>query len=78
MLLNSHELKSRGGKIMKKSLSRFISILLVLSVAVTLSFTAAAETKVLEGTAEGFGGKVTVEVKVEDDEIISVEAYGDK
>ncbi|PTX17549.1 FMN-binding protein [Halanaerobium congolense] len=63
---------------MKKSLSRFISILLVLSVAVTLSFTAAAETKVLEGTAEGFGGKVTVEVKVEDDEIISVEAYGDK
>ncbi|RAK09404.1 FMN-binding protein, partial [Halanaerobium saccharolyticum] len=63
---------------MREKFYQLIGVLFVLFVVVTMSYTAAAETRVLEGVAKGFGGRVTVEVEVEDDTIISIKAFGDK
>src|SRR6056297_2671648 len=61
---------------MKKSLALFISIFMILTAVSAFAFAGAAEAEVLEGTAKGFGGKVSVEVLVDDDTIVFVNAFG--
>ncbi|MFW6378255.1 MAG: FMN-binding protein [Bacillota bacterium] len=58
-------------------MKKVFTLLLCLTLVASFSINAAAETEVLKGTGEGFGGPVTVEVTVEDDEIVSVKASGE-
>ncbi|MGM0602409.1 MAG: FMN-binding protein [Bacillota bacterium] len=61
---------------MKKSLALFIAIFMIFTAVSVFAFAENTEAKILEGTAEGFGGKVSVEVLVDDDTIVFVKAFG--
>lgn len=58
-------------------MKKVFALLLCLALVAGFSLSATAETEVLTGTGEGFGGPVTVEVTVENGEIVLVEASGE-